>query len=148
MPHVRHRRFTVAAGMGSVLTGCFRNRTAVAERASASGTSIAVIAAGERWQDGSLRSAFEDLCAAGAIISKLAGTRSPEASLACTALAAVEARFEPALFDCASGRELVEKGLSGDVSLAAMLDASPFAPKLISGAFTRSKSSRDTLGAA
>ncbi len=85
--------------MGTVLAGCFRNRTAVAELAGARGGPIAVIAAGERWSDGSLRPCFEDLCAAGAIIAKLRGTRSQEASLAAAAFSFAEPHLQESLLD-------------------------------------------------
>ena len=126
-----------AAAMGSVLAGCFRNCTAVAELASARGAPIAVIAAGEQWQDGSLRPCFEDLCGAGAIIARIRGTRSPEASIASAAFSRAEAELQALLCDSASGRELIARGFEGDVRLAAALDVSSFAPELSRHAFTR-----------
>ena len=129
----------IAAHMGSVLAGCLRNRTAVANRAMAGGAPIAVIAAGERWPDGSLRPCFEDFCGAGAIIAALPGARSPEASSALAAFCAAETRLEALLLDSTSGRELVERGFRSDVGLAAAVDASSAAPVLRDGAFIRAQ---------
>jgi len=56
------------------------------------GTKIAVIPAGERWQDGNLRPAWEDLITAGSILSYLDGSRSPEAEAAISAFQAVLVR--------------------------------------------------------
>jgi 2-phosphosulfolactate phosphatase len=126
-----------ASAMGSVLTGCFRNCTAVAELASARGAPIAVIAAGERWPDGSLRPCLEDLCGAGAIITRLRGSRSAEASLASAVFAHAEADLHALLRDGASGRELIQRGYQDDVRLAAALDVSSVAPELADSAFSR-----------
>jgi len=67
------------ADCGAVVLGaCLRNRMAIARwlasrvRAAQQPPVIAVIAAGERWADGSLRPAVEDLWGAGAVISALA----------------------------------------------------------------------------
>lgn len=128
-----------AAAMGSVLAGCFRNCAAVAELATARGAPIAVIAAGEQWQDGSLRPCFEDLCGAGAIIAKIRGTLSPEASLASAAFSRTGTELRALLCDSASGRELIARGFQDDVHLAAALDASAFAPELSNNAFMRPK---------
>jgi hypothetical protein len=104
------------------MAGCLRNRSEVAQFASALGRPIAVVAAGERWPDGSLRPSIEDLLGAGAIISRLEGSRSPEAEVA---LAAFERSVDliQRLEQCASGRELASRGFLSDVSLAAEVDA-------------------------
>jgi 2-phosphosulfolactate phosphatase len=94
---------------------------------------VAVIAAGERWPDGTLRPAWEDLVGAGAVIAALPGTRSPEAQLAADAFEA--ARLDGQLLACMSGRELDELGFRADVALAADLDASPHAPELVDDAY-------------
>jgi 2-phosphosulfolactate phosphatase len=113
-----------------------RNNRAVAEFASRSGRTITVVAAGERWwEDGRLRPALEDLLGAGAIISHLRGSRSPEA----VAAVAVFRHFEPDLVktlkQCASGKELIEKGFTPDVELAGQVDCSSAVPVLREGAF-------------
>jgi 2-phosphosulfolactate phosphatase len=119
-----------AARHGAVLAGCLRNRAAVAARAAALGGPVAVIPAGERWPDGSLRPALEDLLGAGAIIMMLPGTRSPEAEAAAQVFQAAAPRLAETLRACASGRELIEGGFPEDVELAAALDASDVAPLL------------------
>jgi len=126
-----------AAEAGHVLAGALRNASAVAARARALGGPVAVVAAGERWPDASLRPAAEDLIGAGAIVARLHGSVSPEASLAAAAWARAERDLAGALHDCASGRELVQRGFARDVELAAELDASPAAPRLRDGAFAR-----------
>ncbi|MGF9821036.1 2-phosphosulfolactate phosphatase [Brevibacillus agri] len=64
----------------SKATVVLRNVSAVASFARQSEGVVSVIACGERWPDGSLRPAFEDLMAAGAILSQLEEQRlSPEA---------------------------------------------------------------------
>jgi 2-phosphosulfolactate phosphatase len=127
----------IAADRGrTVLAGCLRNASAVAAAAIQVGGSIGVIAAGERWPDGSLRPALEDLVGAGAIISALgAVARSPEAELAAAAFRHVETDLQRALETCASGRELIELGFDADVRLAAELDVGTVAPVFGDGAF-------------
>lgn len=54
----------LAAGTGAaVFAGCLRNAQAVGESIRRSYTDVVVIACGERWPDGSLRPAVEDLLA-------------------------------------------------------------------------------------
>jgi 2-phosphosulfolactate phosphatase len=108
-----------------VVAACFRNRAAVARWLASQCTSagtwpvIAVIAAGERWPDGSLRPAVEDLWGAGAVISALAADAappparhpdavlSPEAAAAAAAYEAVGSDLVSALRRCASGARIV-----------------------------------------
>jgi 2-phosphosulfolactate phosphatase len=129
---------TEAARMGKpVLAGCLRNGRAVARLAASLGRHVAVIPAGEKWPDGSLRAAIEDLAAAGAIIAALSGTRSPEAAAAVGAWHAIGKDIERMLPACSSGRELVERGFQGDVRLACQFDVSDAAPLLRDGAYCR-----------
>jgi len=121
-----------------VLTGCFRNRTAVAEAAGKLGATVAVVAAGERWPDGSLRPALEDLLGAGAIIDVLIGkgrTASPEAIAASSAFKRVAAELQAVLSQTASSIELVALGFDDDAAIAGLIDVSTAVPTLKDGAF-------------
>ena len=100
---------------------------------------IAVVAAGERWPDGTLRPAAEDLWGAGAVISALDSLgmtgMSPEARSAAGAWHGVEATLGAALASCSSGLELASAGYTRDVDIAAELDASGCVPLLSGGRF-------------
>lgn len=124
-----------ASERSCVLAGCLRNRSAVAAYAAQQGSSVAVIAAGERWPDGSLRPALEDMIGAGAIISALPGVRSPEAQTAATVFAVEQRSLLSALRQCSSGRELLERGFPEDIDLAANTDCSTAVPVLRNGAY-------------
>ncbi len=82
-------------------------------------TTIAIIAAGERWLGKGLRPAIEDLWGAGFVVDKLTKVgwtvMSPEAAAARAAWLAAADHVPEALLGCASGRELVDKGYSADV---------------------------------
>jgi len=127
-----------AARRGHVLAGCLRNKSAVSARAVVLGGPYGIIPAGERWRNGTLRPAFEDLLGAGAIATQLPGTRSPEAAAAIAVFESVSNRILDVLVSCSSGRELVERGFLEDVQLAAQLDAEILAPELIDGALVAS----------
>ncbi|MGN6744153.1 MAG: 2-phosphosulfolactate phosphatase, partial [Amnibacterium sp.] len=124
-----------AAGAG-VLAGCLRNASAVAAEVRARleadpRLTALVIAAGERWPDGSLRVALEDLAGAARILAALpAALRSPEAGAAASVGIA-----EADLAGCGSARELARSGWSEDVRIALTLDTSATVPILDEGWF-------------
>ncbi len=128
---------TLSFGTGGTptLTGCLRNSRAVAAAAQRYGRRIAVIPAGERWRDGSLRPAFEDWVGAGAILSHLPGMPSPEAHAAVATYQGARQDLASLLKRCSSGKELIERGFGHDVALASSLDASPCVPTLVQGAY-------------
>ncbi|MDO9455193.1 2-phosphosulfolactate phosphatase [Nocardioides sp.] len=129
------------AGLGCVVVGAsLRNAGAVGSWLRPqveSGARVAVVPAGERWPDGSLRPSVEDLWGAGAVLSSLDGSveLSPEARLAVTAHAAARDDLREELVACASGAELVDKGFASDVWIAAESDVSDIVPVLDGEAF-------------
>jgi 2-phosphosulfolactate phosphatase len=100
---------------------------------------VVVTAAGERWPDGSLRPALEDLLGAGAIIAELesrgSGPLSVEAAAARACFVQI-ADVASAVAACSSGLELARGGFTDDVVIATELDASAVVPLLAGGAFT------------
>jgi len=136
---------TIAAGLVeagvTVVAASLRNRGAVARWLRARGGTVAVVPGGERWPDGSLRPAVEDLWGAGAVVAALVDVGveglSPEARVAEAAFRAVEPRLAEELAACAGGVELADAGYRDDVRLAGELDASEVVPVLgADGAFT------------
>lgn len=130
----------------TVVAASLRNASAVSEWIAERGSDVPVVVvpAGERWPDGTLRPAVEDLWGAGAAIDALvarlgqrAGLLSPEAEQARLAFRHVAERLGAELAACASGRELLDKGYPDDVTIAAELDASEHVPVLRDGAFVR-----------
>lgn len=120
----------------TVVGACLRNRHAVARWLLGHGGPVAVVAAGERWPDDSLRPCAEDLWGAGAVLALLPpDCLSPEARLAVEAFLSVESSLASALHECASGRELDSAGFGGDVDLAAELDVADVVPMLVDGEF-------------
>jgi 2-phosphosulfolactate phosphatase len=99
---------------------------------------VTVIAAGERWPDGSLRPALEDLLGAGAVIAALAragaGPLSPEAAAARSCYETTPA-VAAALAGSASGRELSQHGGAADIAIAAEIDSCGVAAVLAAAAF-------------
>jgi 2-phosphosulfolactate phosphatase len=129
--------FGLADSGATVVGASLRNRTAVARWVHERGEDVAVVAAGERWADGTLRPAVEDLWGAGAVIAALVDLGpvelSPEARVAEQAFRA--ARLPDDLAACTSGQELVGMGFPEDVAVAAELDASSVVPVLVGDAF-------------
>ncbi|WP_020574136.1 2-phosphosulfolactate phosphatase [Actinopolymorpha alba] len=137
--------FLLAETGAQVVGACLRNRSAVAtwiadKLAQDPTLVVAIVAAGERWHDGSLRPAVEDLWGAGGVLAALAQhlrveAFSPEARTAAAAFRNVEADLGTAPLECTSGRELVEATFEADVLVAAEVDASACVPVLVDGRF-------------
>jgi 2-phosphosulfolactate phosphatase len=128
-----------SAGGATVVGAALRNASAAAAWVDreAAGRPIAVIAAGERWPDGSLRPAIEDLWGAGAVIDALPGQRSlsPEAAGALSAYASIAGSVSDALTSSGSGRELAGTGFEADVAVAMQESVSEAVPVLRQGWF-------------
>jgi 2-phosphosulfolactate phosphatase len=131
----------MAARLGvPVVGGSLRNARAVADWLLRKTTgrplgAIAVVACGERWPDGSLRPAVEDLVGAGAIVAAIgqgdpARSLSPEAGAARAAFQSARTDLRGTLAASTSGRELEAKGNGDDINWAVALDVSPCVPVL------------------
>ncbi|MFI7609101.1 2-phosphosulfolactate phosphatase [Micromonospora sp. NPDC049366] len=126
-----------------VVAACLRNARAVGRwlRRQGYGSTeapIGVIAAGERWPDGSLRPSVEDQLGAASVLDALSGVAgglSVEAAMALAALASTP-DVPAAVRGCVSGRELVEHGFAGDVDIAVQVDVSDVVPVLYQGRFS------------
>jgi 2-phosphosulfolactate phosphatase len=126
----------LASRGGVVVAASLRNAAAVgAWVASRSPKAVAVVAAGERWPDGSLRPAVEDLLGAGAVVRALGGSPSPGASAAGAAYDEARGALAQRLHACPSGIELDDRGFGVDVDIAAELDSSTVVPLLEGGVF-------------
>ncbi|MCL4875299.1 MAG: 2-phosphosulfolactate phosphatase [Anaerolineae bacterium] len=127
-----------------VLAGCLLNAEAVAESARQArqrmGTSITVVACGERWHhvqedENHLRPAVEDYLGAGAILSYLEGSQSPEAEVCLGAFLSSRDRLGRILWECGSGLELRERGFAEDVRHCAQLNFCDTIPRLVNDHF-------------
>lgn len=137
LPSPNGSTLTLATGEVPTFAGCLRNARAVAEAARKIGRRISLIPAGERWKDGSLRPAIEDLVGAGAIVHYLGGRKSPEAAIAESTFLSIRESLPSVLRECSSGKELIGKGFPEDVELAVELDASECVPALVQSAYVR-----------
>jgi 2-phosphosulfolactate phosphatase len=137
LPSPNGSRLSLACGNTPVLTGGLRNAAAAAQAARriAGGGTIGVVPAGERWPDGSLRPAIEDLMGAGAIIHHLGLTCSPGAQVARDAFRSAADDLMQLIRASVSGRELIERGFSNDVNVALKVEVSACAPVLSEGAY-------------
>ncbi len=142
LPSPNGSAIAAAARGSTVVAASLRNARVVGAwlaAAVAGGTRpVCVIAAGERWPDGSLRPALEDLLGAGAVLSALLAhavglVASPEAD---AARVLYEAHPEPsdAVRASASGLELVQAGFGADVEVA-VEETGTAVPVLSDGAF-------------
>ncbi|WP_371814316.1 2-phosphosulfolactate phosphatase [Brevibacillus sp. HB1.1] len=114
-----------------VIAACLRNASSVARYIQQQKGSVTVIACGERWGNGALRPAIEDMIAAGALLHELDEYRlSPEAKMAVAAFRSAQDHLLAYLQKCASGQELISKGYPEDVALAAEWNQSFTVPVL------------------
>ncbi len=128
---------------GIGVAACLRNAGAVgswlARRAIDAAHPVTVIAAGERWPNGALRPAFEDLVGAGAIIAALVarktGLRLSHEAAAALALYSSTTSVCDAVRESTSGQELAERGYAEDVEMAVDVDADDVVPVFVEGAF-------------
>jgi 2-phosphosulfolactate phosphatase len=79
------------------------------------------------------------LIGAGAVIAHLDGESSPEARAAVAAFRQAEKELPRLLRECASGRELIERGFAADVELAAAPGVSACVPRLEGKEFVAGK---------
>ncbi len=140
LPSPNGSSLSLATGKTPTLAGCLRNSRAVALAAMNYGNRIAIVPAGEKWHDGSLRPAFEDFIGAGTIASHLKGSLSPESQIAIAAYRNVLGDLKHSLKQCGSSKELIGKGFERDVDLAAECDASDCVPTLINRAYVNQAS--------
>ncbi|WP_433393918.1 2-phosphosulfolactate phosphatase [Micromonospora sp. KLBMP9576] len=126
-----------------VVAACLRNAHAVGrwltDREYGSvDAPIGVVAAGERWPDGSLRPCVEDQLGAAYVLDALSGVAgglSVEAAMALAALASTP-DVPAAVRGCVSGRELAEGGFADDVEVAVQVGVSGVVPVLRRGVYS------------
>ena len=135
LPSCNGAALAFSANHPLVLASCLRNASASGRLATRLGSTFAVIPAGEAWPDGELRPSLEDWVGAGAVIASLPGKPSPEANLAALSFEHLRANLSDSIRQASSGKELVSRGFSLDVQLAAELDVSRNVPKLKDRAF-------------
>jgi len=127
---------------GPVVAACLRNAPAVGRWLVGEGYGtaerpVAVVAAGERWSDGSLRPALEDALGAGAVLAALggAGCRLSVEAAAVADMYRASDDVGGAVRGCGSARQLRQAGFDGDVEAAAALGRDDWVPVLHDGAF-------------
>lgn len=125
-----------------VVAACLRNARAIGRWLIDSGYGtlaqpIGVIAAGERWPDGTMRPCVEDLLGAATVLDRIThvpGGLSVEAAVAVAGFATVR-DVTAAIRGCISGRQLVARGFGDDVDVAVAANVSLTVPLLTNGVF-------------
>lgn len=134
----------IAAQVPALLVGCLLNASAVADTANRlkleRNVSITVIPCGEKWSDctdneNNLRPGIEDYLGAGLILSRLTGSKSPEAEVCIGAVKSSGHRIRDLIWDSSSGRELRERGYEDDVTYCCQVDISHAVPLLLANRF-------------
>jgi 2-phosphosulfolactate phosphatase len=133
----------IAADVPCLFAGGLVNAAAVADSISQlmgkQNLSVTVIACGERENIPSggskIRWAVEDYLGAGAILSRLGGSKSPDATVCEGAFVQSRSRLPEILHGCQSGQELRDSGFAGDVHYAAQLNVLESVPIMRAGRF-------------
>lgn len=134
----------VSKEVPSLFAGSLINAKAVAEAAQVMKNKlkvpITVIACGERWansaqEENELRPGIEDYLGAGAIISFLKGSFSPEAFVCKQAFEASKHTLPSLIKNCGSGRELIERDFEEDVRICMQYNTSTTVPMLFDHQF-------------
>ena len=142
LPPPNGSTLSLATGGTPTLAGCLRNIRSVAAYAGRIGRTVAVIPCGERWDDGSMRPAVEDLIGAGAVIRHLQGSKSPGATAAQAAFESGTSDLLGTVLASVSGQHLARAGFRADVEHSARLDCTGSAPLLRDGAYVDSRGFR------
>lgn len=134
----------IATKVPALLIGSLLNFSAVANVANQlreqTNANITVIPCGELWnemrenEDG-LRPSIEDYLGAGAVLSVLNGTKSPEAEVCIGAFLHSKDRIKELLWECGSGRELRQKGFEEDVLHCSQMNFYNTVPVLLEECF-------------
>lgn len=141
----------IASQVPALFIGCLLNASAVAEAANQfrqdSKANISVVACGERWPgvlepDNTLRPAIEDYLGAGLILSKLTGSKSPEAEVCIGAWKHSRDKLSSLIWDSASSRELRERGYDDDVTYCCQVDNSRAVPILQGACFINANAAK------
>ncbi len=129
----------ITSKVPALLVGSLLNASAAASVAnrlhSKAGACITVVPCGEHWDHGrdgenDLRPAVEDYLGAGAILSRLEGSKSPEAQVCVHAFQQSESNLSELLWESGSGRELRAMGFANDVKHCSRLDVYDYVPRL------------------
>ena len=137
LPSPNGATLSLATGNTPTLCGSLRNAEAVAKYAQRLGNKISIIAAGEQWENGTLRVALEDMIGAGAIISYLEGSMSPESEACLSVFKNAQNTLLSDIKKCSSGKELMERGFEKDIYLACDFNVSDNVPVLDSLGYKR-----------
>jgi 2-phosphosulfolactate phosphatase len=137
LPSPNGSDLSLSTGSTPTIAGCLRNCQAVAASAMRKGKNIAIVPAGEKWEDGTLRPCFEDLLGAGAIIQQLKGELSPEARAGVGVFETAQSNIYEMIKGCSSGKEKIKRGEEADVVLASEMNVSECVPVMTDGAYRR-----------
>ena len=129
----------VASKVPALLIGSLLNASSVAAVADQlrrqTKANITVVPCGEQWTDVreyeyTLRPSIEDYLGAGAILSYLEGTKSPEVEVCIGAFLHTKQKINELIWECGSGRELRERGFEADVKHCSQLNVFQTVPIL------------------